>query len=92
MDQLQTVSIIITGKVQGVFFRQSSQALAKSLGITGYVENLDSGQVHIIATGLKEILEELTSWCQQGPSKATVSHVEVTNLPIQHFSNFSIHR
>lgn len=89
---LVTYSIIVSGKVQGVFYRQSTREKATTIGITGTVENLSNGEVKIIATGTKEQLETLILWCRQGPPKAIVTTVEITELPLQSFSEFSIKR
>ena len=51
---LQTISIVVKGKVQGVFYRQSTREKAKGLGIRGTVKNLENGNVEIIATGTPE--------------------------------------
>ncbi|HUN03279.1 MAG TPA: acylphosphatase [Niabella sp.] len=87
---LLTKQIIVTGKVQGVFFRQSAKTTARSLGITGYVKNMPDGSVFIIATGTEIQLSKLIEWCHQGPVRAEVSFVEAANLPIQKFLKFSI--
>jgi acylphosphatase len=89
---LATYSIIVSGKVQGVFYRQSTREKATTIGITGTVENLSNGEVKIIATGTKEQIETLMHWCKQGPPKAIVTTVEITKLPLQSFSEFSIKR
>jgi len=88
----QTISIIVEGKVQGVFFRQSTAKKAIELGITGEVSNLPDGSVAIIATGTEEKLEELTAWCRQGPSKAIVTAIVKKELPLRSFRDFSIQR
>lgn len=89
---LQTISIIISGRVQGVFFRQSTKETAQRLNITGEVKNLDGGNVEIIATGSKEQLDDLVEWCRQGPPRAAVTEVQVKDLPLQEFVHFTIKR
>lgn len=88
----QTISIIISGKVQGVFFRHSTKEKALELGITGQVSNLPDGSVQVIATGTTEQLEELRAWCKQGPQKAVVLQVSHRELPFQYFDSFVINR
>ena len=88
----QTISIVITGKVQGVFFRQSSREKAIKTGVCGEVKNMADGSVVITATGTREQLEELIQWCRLGPPKAVVKNVEVKELELQLFDHFSIHR
>lgn len=86
-----TKKIVIKGKVQGVFFRQSAQEKAVELGIKGQVENLPDGNtVSIVATGTEAVLAELIGWCQQGPARAEVKNVEISDLSLQEFENFSI--
>lgn len=89
---LQTVSITVSGRVQGVFFRQSTKETAQRLDITGEVKNLDNGDVGIIATGTKEQLYQLIEWCKQGPPRAAVTEVQVKDLPLQEFVHFTIKR
>ena len=89
---LQTYSILVIGKVQGVFYRQSTQEKAQALGITGIVKNLPDGNVQIMATGTTDQLNELVSWCKQGPPRAVVTSVQVEKLTAQTYSNFSIQR
>lgn len=89
---LKTVSIVVTGKVQGVFYRQSTREQALTLGITGEVRNMPDDTVHIIATGLAEQIEKLTEWCKQGPPRAKVNSVFAKELPLQAFEKFTIVR
>jgi acylphosphatase len=87
-----TVSIIVRGKVQGVFYRQSSREKALHVGITGRVMNHADGSVHILATGTPEQLDNFIAWCRQGPPKARVTDVSVEKVRLQNFDTFSIHR
>jgi acylphosphatase len=88
----QTSSIIVSGKVQGVFYRQSTKEKARELGITGTVKNLPNGNVQIVATGTTAQLEQLVSWCKQGPARAVVTHVEIKTVTPQVFIDFVIER
>lgn len=90
---MQTIRIHIKGKVQGVFYRQSTKEKADSLGIKGEVKNCDDDDsVEIIATGRKEQLDKLVEWCRQGPPRAVVSDISTQELPLQEFRNFTIVR
>jgi acylphosphatase len=89
---LQTITVLVKGKVQGVFYRQTAKEKAKENGITGYVENLPGGDVYIIATGTKEQLDEFVTWCRQGPSKAIVTEIRVEQIVLQEFEKFTIRR
>ncbi len=89
---LQTVRLIVKGKVQGVYYRQSTKETAIAFGINGTVKNLPDGNVEIVATGTAEQLEQLTQWCNQGPPRAVVTEIVSTPLPLQPFINFIIIR
>jgi len=89
---MQTISITVSGRVQGVFYRQSTREKARELGISGNVKNLADGTVYIIATGTRDQLDQLIEWCKKGPPKAVVSAVETKDLPFHEFSGFHIDR
>ncbi len=89
---MKTVSIIVSGKVQGVWYRQSTKEKATELGVTGNVRNQPDGSVAIVATGSSNQLDQFIEWCHQGPLRAHVTHVEVTELPLQSFDRFMIER
>lgn len=82
----------MSGKVQGVFYRQSTLQKAKELHVSGEVWNNTDDTVGILATGEEEALLQLTDWCSEGPSRAQVHSVEVTDQPLQEFTGFSIRR
>lgn len=73
---LSQVHILVSGMVQGVFFRYSTVRQARELGLTGWVRNLSDGRVEILAQGEKKKLEELLSWSRRGPSGSRVSGIE----------------
>ena len=89
---MKTIRIKIEGNVQGVFFRQSAQEKAISLGIKGTVKNCEDDSVEIVATGTKEQLDKLVVWCWEGPPKAVVANVTTQELSLQQFHYFSIVR
>lgn len=89
---LQTISIIVSGKVQGVYYRQSTKGRAKELGISGEVKNLPDGNVYIIATGLKVQLDAFIEWCKKGPPRAVVKEIQVQAIELKVFNDFSIVR
>lgn len=81
----------VYGKVQGVFFRQSTLAKAWELGLQGFVKNMPDGSVLIEAQGPESALEKLYRWAQHGPPAARVTHVQVDkNLPPCNESSFQI--
>lgn len=75
------VSIKIYGKVQGVFFRDSSRAEAEMLGLFGFAKNEDEGTVRIVAEGDDVNLKKFIEWCKYGPDHAEVEKTEITWLP-----------
>lgn len=89
---VRTLSITISGKVQGVYYRQSAKEKALELGITGSVKNLPDGNVFLVATGTPEQLDKLVEWCRTGPSRAVVKNVQVQQLEAHPFSGFTIQR
>ena len=86
----QTVSLHVHGKVQGVFYRQSTRDKALGLGLTGTVRNNADGSVTIIATGEPAQLEALLEWCKKGPPAARVTGVTVSEAPLESFNSFRI--
>ena len=89
---MPSISILVKGKVQGVFYRQSAKEKAIALGITGQIKNQPDGSVFIIATGDINQLTEFIEWCKIGPARAIVSAIENYNEPLQNFDTFSIIR
>ncbi len=89
---LKTLSIKVAGKVQGVYYRQSTREKAQQLGVTGTVQNLRNGDVLIMATGTDEQLEKLVNWCRQGPPRAVVTNVQVEQNDMRSFNGFTIQR
>jgi acylphosphatase len=66
----------VSGRVQGVFFRASTQRQARALGVTGYARNLADGSVEVLACGSEAAVSELRGWLWQGPPASRVSAVE----------------
>ena len=88
------IHVMISGKVQGVFFRISTQDKANELNLTGWVKNIFNNAVEIIAEGDREELSKLTGWLQMGPPNATVDKISIewSDQPKKQFSFFEIHR
>lgn len=74
---LKQVQLFVRGRVQGVFFRASTQREAKRLGLTGWVKNRADGSVEVLAEGEEDELKELIAWANRGPSAARVERVDV---------------
>ena len=64
--------IFVSGRVQGVFFRQKTKQQAEILGVKGWVKNLDDGRVEAIFEGEEEDVKALVDFCKKGPKGATV--------------------
>lgn len=89
---LQTLSLHVRGKVQGVFYRQSTRDKALELGLTGTVRNNADGSVTIVATGGPAALQALVEWSKKGPSAARVTGVDVHEESLQSFNGFRVVR
>jgi len=87
---MQTVNLLIKGKVQGVYFRTVSKDEADKLGVTGWVKYISEGRVEIMATAPEEQLQQFIQWCRKGPEKAIVTDVIVTPLAQQQFDEFAV--
>lgn len=69
--------LIVTGRVQGVFFRLETRRAAERLGANGWVRNLPDGTVEALIEGERQTVEALTDWCRQGPPRSRVEAVQV---------------
>ena len=87
---MRTVSIHVTGRVQGVFFRKYTIAAAKKFGIVGFVKNTSNGSVYIEAEGSKAVIIEFIKWCHKGSPASKVEKVEITELTLVNYSGFKI--
>jgi acylphosphatase len=87
---MPAVHLIIKGKVQGVFYRQSARKEAVRLGISGWVKNNEDGTVEAIATGSEEQVQRFIQWCRQGPTLAHVTDVTVSEAPDESFTGFEV--
>ena len=74
MDNIR-VRLVIEGRVQGVWFRDSTRRKANEVGVYGWVRNRDDGGVEVLAEGSNDAVERLITWCRQGPPRAIVKHV-----------------
>jgi acylphosphatase len=74
------VRVIVTGRVQGVWFRDSCREQARTLGVSGFVRNRGDGAVEGEFEGPSPAVGRLVAWCRQGPPRARVDDVQVTEL------------
>ena len=77
------LSVIVTGKVQGVWFRKSTADMAGELGLCGWVRNLATGEVEATLEGEREAVEKMVKWLHQGPPLARVEKVETSERETQ---------
>ena len=80
----------IKGRVQGVFFRDSTRRVAESLGVTGYAVNLSDGDVEVLACGELAAIDELARWLYGGPPQAVVSEVVARDVDYEERVAFTI--
>jgi len=86
-----TVHVVISGRVQGVWFRANTKQKAEQLGVTGWVKNTADGKVEAIFEGDKKHIQEMIDWCHQGPPSAQIEQVEITEQSLSNgFDGFSI--
>lgn len=83
-------NISVKGKVQGVFYRDSTRKKALEFNIKGFVKNLPDGSVYIEAEGNETNLKSLVSWCHSGPARAKVETVITEETEIKGFEKFEI--
>ena len=85
------IHVIISGRVQGVWFRANTKDKAEQLGIGGWVRNTTDGNVEAVFEGDEENIKEMLEWCHHGPPSAKVENVEVEKqTPSNGFDGFSI--
>lgn len=70
--------LIVTGRVQGVYYRAETRDQAEALGLTGWVKNRPDRSVEVVVEGRREDVEKLIGWCRQGPPVAEVTGVSVS--------------
>ena len=88
---MKKIKAIVSGRVQGVWFRANTLQEAKLLGVRGYARNLPVGGVEIVAEGEASAVDTLIAWLGEGPPLAVVRRVRVEELEYdEEFSNFAI--
>jgi acylphosphatase len=87
---MKCIHLIVSGRVQGVFFRDNTRRKARELGLTGYAKNLPDGNVEIVAEGKEDKINELVEFIKQGPGVARVTGIKVRHKEPENFKNFEI--
>lgn len=77
MADIARAHVFVTGLVQGVFYRASTQETARSLGLSGWARNLPDGRVEAVFEGPRAAVEHAVEWARTGPPRAEVDRVEV---------------
>ena len=88
--EVKHINIRITGKVQGVSFRAITKVVADQMGVRGMIKNENDDSVYIEAEGDDTSLEVFLEWCNEGPDRAKVEHVEVSPGQLKNYRNFEI--
>ncbi len=76
-ENTERAHVYISGKVQGVSFRDATRDEAESLGLSGWVRNLQDGRVEAVFEGDTDLVRRMIDWCESGPSSADVDDVTV---------------
>jgi acylphosphatase len=82
--------VLISGRVQGVAFRDTCQRVATERGVTGWVRNLGDGRVEAVFEGTVERVDEMVEWAQHGPTHAAVADFAVQTEPAQGLTEFLV--
>ena len=82
--------VVVHGRVQGVFFRDTARRMAQSRGLGGWVRNTPEGTVEAVFEGEPEAVESMVAWCGEGPRGALVERVEVTAEEPEGLTEFRI--
>jgi acylphosphatase len=77
MNDHTRAHVYISGRVQGVFFRDSTRQQARAAGVAGWVRNLHDGRVEAVFEGPRDAVQRVVQWCHSGPAYAHVTHVQV---------------
>ncbi len=85
-----SVRCLVSGRVQGVFFRANTRHQAERLNLTGFARNLHDGRVEVVACGEPQAIEQLKDWLRQGPEAAEVTGIASEVMLPQEFPGFSI--
>ena len=87
----QCVHILVTGKVQGVFFRQATKVIAIKNNVTGWVKNLENTKVEILLEGDDQNVNSVVDWCLNGPANSRVDEIKIDQQEFSgQYSNFEV--
>ena len=89
-EKKMCIRAVVSGKVQGVYFRDSTQKKAEQLGLTGWVKNLEHGDVELVACGSQDSIMILTEWLWEGPPLAEVHNVHWETIVWENHKAFAV--
>lgn len=89
---MKTVHLVISGKVQGVYFRNTALLVAEKLSVTGWIKNTSEANVEAMVSGDENSVKEFIKWCKTGPERAKVKEVIISKKPDTFFEGFRILR
>jgi len=87
---MKHVKIVVTGRVQGVFYRVSAKEKADELGLVGLVRNEPNGSVYMEVEGESNQIDSFVAWCEQGSKLATIKEVSVAEGEIKGYDDFEV--
>ena len=87
---MKALQMVVSGRVQGVFYRASTKAVADQLGVKGIIKNLADGTVYVEAEAEEWIMEDFVEWCKYGPDDARVDDVLIKEIELKNYRNFEI--
>jgi len=91
MNKKKAVHAIISGRVQGVFFRMETRRAAERFGVNGWVRNCPDGTVEAVFEGESGKVDQMIDWCKKGPPMASVSDIKIDEIGYTgEYMNFSI--
>ena len=82
--------VVIHGRVQGVFFRDTMRRVAMEAGVSGWARNADDGTVVAVVEGRAEAVDRVVEFAHRGPERAQVEHVDVAEAPVEGLSGFRV--
>ena len=87
---MKCVHLIVSGRVQGVFFRDNTRRKALELGLRGYAKNLQDGNVEVVAQGDEIKIYELIEFIKKGPGIAKVENIKIKHKEPENFKSFEV--
>jgi acylphosphatase len=88
---MKKVHMIVSGRVQGVWYRGSARDRARTLGVKGFARNLHDGTVELMVEGEDELVDQMVAWAWEGPKLAIVNDIKLEELPYEEeFHDFGV--